>query len=190
MTKFEILQPQIKVVISGAAVTTPCHENIHEISYEIGKKLAQKNCVILTGATTGTPLWVAKGAFENGGFVIGISPARSYKEHTKVYKLPTDYHHVILYSGEGYSGRNLLLIKMGDGVLFVCGRIGTLNEFTAAFEEEKPMAVLLNSGGTEQYFQDIINVAQRGAGNIIWEENIDILIDKFIDLIKKEIENK
>lgn len=179
--------PQIKVVISGAAVTTPCREDIHHIGYEIGKKLAEKGCIILTGATTGVPLWVAKGAFENGGLVIGISPARSYKEHTKLYKLPVDYHHVILYTGEGYSGRNLLLVKMGDGVLFVCGRIGTLNEFTNAFEEEKPMGVLLNSGGTEMYFKDIVEKAQRGPGKIVWEEDIDILIEKFLELTKKEV---
>jgi len=184
----QISSPQIKIVISGAAVTTPCREGIHEIAYDIGKKLAEKNCVVLTGATTGMPLWVAKGAYENGGLVIGISPARSYLEHTKVYKLPTDYHHVILYSGEGYSGRNLLLIKMGDGVLFICGRIGTLNEFTAAFEEEKPMAVLLNSGGTEIYFQDIIKKAKRGPGKIVWEEDPEILVEKFIDLVNQEVQ--
>ncbi len=183
----EIQYPQIKIVISGAAVTTPCREDIHQIAYEVGKKLAERNCIVLTGATTGTPLWVAKGAFENNGFVIGISPARSYLEHTKVYKLPTDYHHVILYSGEGYGGRNLLLTKMGDGVLFICGRIGTLNEFTNAFEEEKPMGVLLNSGGTEKYFQDIIRDAQRGPGKIVWEEDINLLIDNLIKIIKEEI---
>jgi len=180
--------PQIKVVISGAAVTTPCKKGIHETAYEIGKYLASKNCVVLTGATTGVPLWVAKGAFENNGFVVGISPARSYKEHVNLYRLPVDYHHVILYSGEGYSGRNLLLIKMGDGVLFICGRIGTLNEFTAAFEEDKPMAVLVNSGGTEEYFQDIVKKAKRGPGKIIWEENPNLLIDNFINLIFKDIE--
>jgi hypothetical protein len=184
----EIQYPQIKIVISGAAVTTPCREDIHQLSYEVGKKLAERGCIVLTGATTGAPLWVAKGAFENNGFVIGISPARSYLEHKKVYKLPTDYHHVILYSGEGYSGRNLLLTKMGDGVIFICGRIGTLNEFTTAFEEEKPMAVLLNSGGTEKYFQDIIQDARRGPGKIIWEENIDLLIDNLIKMIKEEME--
>ncbi len=183
-----IQYPQIKIVISGAAVTTPCREDIHQIGYEIGKKLAERGCIVLTGATTGVPLWVAKGAFENNGFVIGISPARSYLEHTKVYKLPTDYHHVILYSGEGYSGRNLLLTKMGDGVIFICGRIGTLNEFTNAFEEEKPMGVLLNSGGTEKYFQDIVRDAQRGPGKIVWEKDIDLLIDNLIKIIQEEIE--
>lgn len=185
----EIFFPQIKVVISGAAVTSPCVENIHQLAYDLGKELAKKNCIVLTGATTGVPLWVAKGAFENGALVVGISPARSYREHTKLYKLPVDYHHLILYSGEGYSGRNLLLIKMGDGVIFICGRTGTLNEFTAAFEEKKPMAVLTGSGGTEKYFQDIIHSAEKGEGQILWESQPDILVEKFINLLQEDLEN-
>ncbi|GIW65228.1 MAG: hypothetical protein KatS3mg093_207 [Candidatus Parcubacteria bacterium] len=180
---------QIKVVISGSAVTSLCSENISQLAYDIGKELAIRKCVVLTGATTGVPLWVAKGAFENGGLVVGISPARSYREHVRLYKLPIDYHSLILYSGEGYSGRNLLLVKMGDGVVFLCGRTGTLNEFSAAFEEGKPMAVLTGSGGVEKYFRDIITVAEKGEGKIIWESDPSILVDKFIDLLKKEIEN-
>lgn len=180
----------IKIVVSGAAVTKPCRENVHELAYEVGKELAFHKVTILTGATTGTPLWVAKGAYENGGIVIGLSPARSYKEHVNVYKLPTDYHHTILYTGEGYSGRNLLLTKMGDGVIFICGRIGTLNEFTIAFEEEKPMGVLVGSGGVEEYFMEIVEKAQRGRGKIIWEQDPKKLVEKLIDLVKNEIEEK
>ncbi|MCS7200675.1 MAG: LOG family protein [Patescibacteria group bacterium] len=185
----EIIFPQIKVVISGAAVSSPCREDIYELSYEVGKELAKKNCVVLTGATTGVPLWVAKGAFENGALVVGISPARSYREHTKLYKLPVDYHNLILYSGEGYSGRNLLLVKMGDGAIFLCGRTGTLNEFSAAFEEEKPIAVLTGSGGVEKYFSELIMVSQKGEGKIIWESDPKILVEKFVSLLREEINN-
>jgi uncharacterized protein (TIGR00725 family) len=180
----------IKIVISGAAVTKPCRENVHELAYEVGKEIALHKLVMLTGATTGTPLWAAKGAYENGGIVIGLSPARSYKEHVKVYKLPTDYHHTILYTGEGYSGRNLLLTKMGDGVIFICGRIGTLNEFTIAFEEEKPMGVLVGSGGTEEYFMEIVEKAKRGPGKIVWGKDPKILVEKLLEIVKIEIEEK
>jgi hypothetical protein len=52
------------------------------------------------------------------------------------------------------------------------------------------MGVLLNSGGTESYFQDIIEKAKRGPGKIIWEEDPEILVEKFINLVKTEIEAK
>ena len=180
--------PKLKIVISGAAVTTPCVENVNELAYRIGKKIAEMGLITVTGATTGVPLWAAKGAYENNGFVLGVSPARSLKEHIKTYHLPTDYHHLIIYSGEGYSGRNLLLTRIGDGIIFICGRIGTLNEFTDAFEEEKIMGVLTQSGGTEKLFMEILKEAQRGKGKIIWESEPEKLVESLVDLIKKENE--
>jgi uncharacterized protein (TIGR00725 family) len=184
----EIL-PKLKIVISGAAVTEPCSENIHELAYNVGKRIAELGLITVTGATTGVPLWAAKGAFENGGFVLGLSPARSLKEHINVYRLPIDYHHLIIYTGEGYSGRNLLLTRTGDGIIFICGRMGTLNEFTNAFEEEKIMGVLVGSGGTEKLFDEIIEEAKRGRGKIIWEKDPINLVDKLVEYIKKELED-
>lgn len=178
--------PKLKIVISGAAVTEPCADNIHDLAYRVGKKIAELGLITVTGATTGAPLWAAKGAFENGGFVLGMSPARSLKEHIKVYRLPTDYHHLIIYTGEGYSGRNLLLTRTGDAVIFICGRMGTLNEFTNAFEEEKIMGVLVGSGGTEKLFDEILTEAQRGQGKIVWEKEPEILVEKVVELIQQE----
>ena len=87
-------------------------------------------CVTVTGATTGAPFWAAKGAKEAGGIVIGISPASTKREHVKTYGLPVEYHDLIIYTGFGYAGRNLLFTRSADAVITVAGRIGTLNEFT------------------------------------------------------------
>jgi hypothetical protein len=177
---------KIKLVVSGAADSTPCAPNIQEIAYTIGQIIAENDCILITGATTGIPLWAAKGAYENNGLVIGLSPARTKQEHLKVYRLPIDYHHAIVYTGFSYSGRNLLLTRTGDGVIFICGRMGTLNEFTIAFEDEKPMGVLVGSGGIETLMHDIIKEAHRGPGKIIWESDPKTLVSKMIDLIKAE----
>lgn len=178
--------PKFKIVISGAAVTNLCSENVHELAYRVGKRIAELDCITVTGATTGAPLWAAKGAFENNGFVLGMSPAISLKEHVKVYRLPVDYHHLIIYTGEGYSGRNLLLTRTGDAVIFICGRMGTLNEFTNAFEEEKIMGVLVGSGGTEKLFDEIVVEAKRGPGKIIWEKEPEILVDKIVEMVRQQ----
>ena len=61
-----------------------------------------------------------------------------------------DYHDLIIYTGFDYSGRNLLLVRSADAVIEVCGRIGTLNEFTIAFEDQKPVGVLEHCGGTSK----------------------------------------
>ena len=88
------------------------------------------------------------GANEANGISIGFSPAGTEKEHVKVYRLPMDMFDVIVYTGFGYAGRNLLLTRASDAVITICGRMGTLNEFTVAFEDKKPLGVLEGSGGT------------------------------------------
>ena len=94
------------------------------------------------------PVCRAKGAKLAGGIVIGLSPAESKAAHIGTYHLPLDYHDLIIYTGFGYSGRNLLLTRSADAVITIYGRIGTLNEFTIAFEDKKPQGVLTGTGGT------------------------------------------
>lgn len=177
---------KFKIVISGASDTTPCAPKATELAYAVGKEVAAQDCVTVTGATTGIPLWAARGAYENGGFVIGLSPARTRKEHIAVYKLPEDFHHIIIYTGAFYTGRNLLLTRVGDGVIFICGRMGTLNEFTISFEDEKPMGILTGTGGIETIMDDIIREAHRGPGKIVREADPKNLVNELIELIKKE----
>jgi uncharacterized protein (TIGR00725 family) len=177
---------KIKIVISGAAELVNCSKDIEKYCYEIGKELAKNDVIVVTGATTGVPYLVAKSAYENGAEVIGFSPAKDIKEHIEVYELPTDYHHIIFYTGAGHSLRNLLLIRAGDGALFICGRTGTLNEFIIAFEEKKPMGILVGSGGEEKNMDNIIKESHKEHGKIIWEKDPKILVEKLIKLIKDE----
>src|SRR3989344_2940835 len=136
-----------KICVSGSADTTFGGEDAIEKAEEIGRLIAKHNMILVTGATTGIPYWAAKGAKEAGGFVVGLSPAVSKTDHVKRYELPLDYHDVIVYTGFDYSGRNLLLTRASDAVITLCGRMGTLNEFTIAFEDNKPIRVLEESGG-------------------------------------------
>lgn len=140
----------------------------------------------MNGATTGAPYWAAIGAKEAGGFVIGISPAVSATEHIKKYKLPIDYQDIIIYTGFGYSGRNLLLTRSADAVIMTCGRIGTLNEFTVAFEDEKPIGVLDGSGGMADEVRDILEKAHKGMGKVVYDSDPKKLVEKVLELVKKE----
>lgn len=153
---------------------------------ELGREVAEQGAVLLTGATTGYPYLAATGAKEAGGMVIGFSPAMGPKEHTRKYRLPTDNHDLIVYTGFGYSGRNLFLVRSGDAVIHISGRIGTLNEFTSAFEDKKVIGVLTGTGGTSTLIDDIIDVAHRGAGRIVYDDDPATLVSKVIDLLKKE----
>jgi len=180
--------PKYKICVSGAAETGHCGENALELAKELGREVVRQGAVLVTGATTGIPYWAAIGAKEEGGISIGLSPASSVKEHVNKYRLPTDYFDLIIYTGFNYSGRNLLLTRAADAVVFCCGRMGTLNEFTIAFEDEKPIGVLQGSGGTADMIEALIPKMHRGAGNIVYDTNPKILIGKTIELIGKDKE--
>lgn len=178
-----------KICVSGAAETGHCAIDALEKAEQIGREIANAGMVLVTGATTGIPYWSAKGAKEAGGIVIGLSPAASENAHIKSYKLPTDYHDVIVYTGFDYSGRNLLLTRSADAVITICGRLGTLNEFTIAFEDHKPIGVLTGTGGMADMLKDLVEKSHRGPGKVIYDPDPKRLVEKIIDMIDKEKEN-
>ena len=175
-----------KICVSGAAETGHCAPDALEKAKILGEEIAKHNAVLVNGATTGFPMWAAIGAKESGGFVIGLSPASSEKEHIESYQLPVDYMDIIIYTGFGYSGRNLLLTKSADAVIVGCGRWGTINEFTIALEDGKPIGVLDGSGGSTDVIKDIIAKSHRGPGNIVYESDPKQLVEKVLELVKKE----
>jgi len=175
-----------KICVSGAAETGHCADGTFEKSVELGRQIAKKGMILVTGATTGTPYWAAKGAKEEGGIVIGISPASSKIAHIKTYRLPIDYHDLIIYTGFGYSGRNLLLVRSSDAVVTVCGRMGTLNEFTIAFEDDKLSGVLQKTGGTADMVEEIVGKSHRGPGRIVYDSDPGKLLDKILKELERE----
>jgi len=175
-----------KICVSGAAATEHCADKALELSKETGKEIAKNNCVLVTGATIGIPYWAAIGAKEENGIVIGFSPAASEKAHIKTYRLPTDFHDVVVYTGFNYSGRNLILTRSSDAVVIICGRIGTLNEFSVAFEDDKPIGILTGSGGTADRIKEIVETSHRGPGKIVYNSDPKKLINKLIKLIEEE----
>ncbi len=177
---------KLKICVSGASETSHCAKDALEKTKELGRQIIRNNAVLVTGATTGAPFWAAIGAKEAGGFIIGLSPASSETEHVRKYKLPIDYHDVIVYTGFGYSGRNLLLTRAADAVIITCGRMGTLNEFTIAFEDEKPIGILTNTGGMADEIDGILEKAHRGRGKVVFDADPKNLVEKIIKLIKKE----
>ena len=182
-------KPRIKLCVSGAAETSYCGEAAFKAAYNLGREIANHGCILTEGATTGFPHWAARGAKEAGGIVIGFSPARTEQEHTAYYKLPLDYRDMIIYTGFGYSGRNLLLTRAADAVINGCGRIGTINEFTIAFEDRKPIGILEGEWETDELFRAIIEKSHRGGemnDKIIFESDPKRMVEKLIELVNEE----
>jgi len=177
---------QIKICVSGAAETGHCGLDALEKAKELGREIARQGAVLVTGATTGFPLWVAMGLKEVGGVSIGVSPAASEKEHVEVYKLPLDYMDLIMYTGFGYAGRDILLTRSSDAVICGCGRIGTIHEFTIAFEDNKPIGILEDENWeTDEVFKMIIEKGHRPNNKIIFDKDPKRLVERIIELVEK-----
>jgi uncharacterized protein (TIGR00725 family) len=176
---------KIKICVSGAAETSHCGEGALDTALELGREIARQGAVLVTGATTGFPLWSAKGMKEEGGFSLGLSPAETEREHVEHYGLPIDYMDFIVYTGQGYAGRDILLTRTADAVILGCGRIGTIHEFTVAFEDHKPLGVLRGPWMTDEVIKMIMDNGYRENEMVIFEEDPKVLVEKMIAMAGK-----
>ena len=177
---------QIKICVSGAAETGHCGLGSLEKAKELGREIVRQGAVLVTGATTGFPLWAAMGAKEVGGLSIGFSPASSEREHIEVYKLPVDYMDLIIYTGFGYPGRDLLLTRSADAVICGCGRIGTIHEFTIAFEDNKAIGIYEGPWEMSAELKEILEKAHRSNPKIVSGPDPKKIVSDIIALVKKD----
>ena len=89
----------------------------------------------------------------------------------------------IVYTGFGYPGRDMLLVRSSEAVIFGCGRIGTIHEFTIAFEDNKPIGILEGTWMTDQVIHTIINNGNRNADMVIFDSDPDRLVKKIKEMI-------
>ena len=167
-----------------------CSADAPERAYQLGEEIVKQGGILITGATTGIPYEAAKGAKDAGGISIGISPAATYAAHVKSYRLPTEHFDFIIYSGFDYSGRNLILTKSADAVIIGCGGFGTLNEFTIALEDNKPIGILTGTGGTADevahLLEKIEDPHRHGADKLVYSNDPKDLVAKLVVLIEEE----
>ncbi|OGC84057.1 hypothetical protein A3D68_01965 [Candidatus Adlerbacteria bacterium RIFCSPHIGHO2_02_FULL_52_17] len=181
---------RLKFGVSGAAETGHCGIDAYDKGLALGREIAKYGAILVTGATTGFPLWAAMGAKEAGGFVLGFSPASTEKEHIETFNLPVEYHDVIVYTGFGYPGRDLILTRSSDAVFFGCGRIGTIHEFTISFEDQKPIGIYEADWGTDEVIKSILQNGHRANDRIAFDTDPKKLVKRVADLVNKDKINR
>ena len=140
---------KIKVGIMGSAaeIESEQRDELEAKMAQLATALAAHDVVLFTGATTGVINEVGKAARQAGVLHVGVSPASSQEEHASHFQLPTDACDVLVFTGFGLKGRNVVLVRSCDIVLFVAGSMGSLNEFTIAHDEGKVIGCLSGTGG-------------------------------------------
>ncbi|HXC61100.1 MAG TPA: hypothetical protein VNV63_00365 [Nitrospiria bacterium] len=176
---------KLKIGVMGSA-TGNLSKRQKEIAYELGSAIAENGCVTITGACPGLPLESAKGAAKAGGLVVGISPALSEWEHVNKYHSPLEYHDVLIFTGSGLMGREVVNIRSSDIVVIIGGRSGTLGEFAIAYDEGRLIGVLRGTGGITSAIKSIVKIVKKKTGaKIIYGKSPRTLVKNLIDYFTK-----
>src|SRR6266852_8025481 len=113
---------------------------------EVGKLLAERGAVVVTGGLSGVMEAVSRGAKSAGGVVIGILPGFDKGD-------ANEFVDIAITTGMGWM-RNTLTVRAADAVIMISGGIGTLNELTVAYEL-KPTVILEGTGGWSSRIREV-----------------------------------
>jgi uncharacterized protein (TIGR00725 family) len=117
---------QISVIGSGAE-----HE---ERAAEVGRLLAERGAVVVTGGRGEVMAAASRGAKGAGGTTIGVVPGETRAE-------ANEWADHVVVTGIGHA-RNLAVVASGDAVIAVGGRYGTLAEIGLALTLGRRVVVL------------------------------------------------
>ena len=108
-----------------------CDNKTYIMAEDVGRLVAQRGAILITGGLGGVMEAASKGANEAGGTVIGILPGFSNKDANKyvTVPLPTGLSHA----------RNVIVVRSADAVIAVAGEYGTLSEIAIALKLGKPV---------------------------------------------------
>jgi hypothetical protein len=137
------MKRKVQIVVIGYNGDS-CTRKAYDIAYNVGKEIAKRGAVLLTGGLGGVMEAASKGATENNGMAIGIIPFEEFSDANK-------YCNIVICTGIGFA-RDFITAYSADGMIIVGGGIGTLIEAGAAYMKKKPIVAMLGSGGTADMY--------------------------------------
>lgn len=118
--------------------TDPITPAATEAAEEVGRLIAKRGGILISGGRRGIMESVSKGANEAGGIVVALLPSLSKSEANPYVTIP-------IATGLGEI-RNHLTIRASDAIIMISGSTGTLMEATVSYSR-KPLIVLEGTGG-------------------------------------------
>ena len=177
---------RLKIGVMGGAGSNIPSAYLEKASL-LGEAVADAGCIVITGACPGLPLAAARGAKRRGGMIIGISPALSLDEHAYRYESPTLAHDVLIFTGSGLMGREVVNIRSSDIVVIVGGSSGTLGELAIAYDEGKLIGVLTGTGGISDLVRDILSACKKDTGaRVIYSNDPKQLVEHVLTVYRTE----
>ncbi len=108
-----------------------CEEAIYRLAEKVGRLIAHKGAILVTGGLGGVMEAASMGAKKGGGTTVGILPGFSKEEANKFIDIP-------ITTGLSHA-RNVIIARSGDAVIAVSGEYGTLSEIAIALKLGKPV---------------------------------------------------
>jgi uncharacterized protein (TIGR00725 family) len=135
-----VSRPTLVTVIGKSAKDPrdPVPERALRMAEEVGRLIAERKAIVVTGGLSGVMEAVSRGAKNAGGVVVGILPGFDKRD-------ANEFVDIAITTGMGWM-RNTLTVRAADVVIMISGGIGTLNELTVAYED-KPTVILEGTGG-------------------------------------------
>ena len=121
------MRPRIVGLIGGSELPP----ELYNAAEWIGREVATRQAVLVTGGLTGAMEAASKGAKAAGGLTVGVLPGCSSQEANPYIDLP-----IVTGLGEA---RNLIIVRTADVLIAVGGGPGTLSEIAFALKFKKPV---------------------------------------------------
>ena len=122
-----------------------------EQAHALGKAIIDEGWLLCTGGRSGIMEAASKGARTSdlwtGHQILGVLPDATHDAGN-------EYLDVVLPSGLGLT-RNALVVRFSDVCIAISGGAGTLSEIALAWQFERPIAVMSNSGGWSEKLANI-----------------------------------
>jgi len=119
-----------KIIIAVIGGAQPDKKSI-EIAEQVGRCIAQKGAILITGGMGGVMRAASKGAHEAGGQVIGVLPGNNNKDANEYVDIP-----IVTGIGEA---RNSIITRTCDCAIAIDGSYGTLSEIAYCMIYHKPV---------------------------------------------------
>lgn len=111
----------------------------------LGKAIARRGHVLITGGDGGLMRTVSEAAFREGGMTVGIM-AIEMEGITSAHPWNNPYNHAVIRSGQSFTSRSSIVVRSSDALILVAGGVGSLTEVAMAYNMKKPVVVLKGTG--------------------------------------------
>ncbi|HBH45778.1 MAG: hypothetical protein A2445_01365 [Candidatus Jacksonbacteria bacterium RIFOXYC2_FULL_44_29] len=163
----------MKIGVYGSAIEV-MDDEIKEKARLIGRTIAENKAILVTGGCPGLPYEAVLGASEKNGRCVAFSSAIDLAGH-KQANYPTLGFSDFIFVPQDYEYaaneavckkyRNVSSVACVDAAIIISGRIGTMNEFTIAYDLGKTIGVLAGTGGiTERAIKILLEDADKKTG--------------------------